>query len=75
MVQESWLTPFAQVGQEIRIEIRTSFHESRLAALGHRFRLSDVPLLPEQRIEDRYTADQRKAENLLQSVRLGAVRR
>lgn len=75
MVQESWLAPFAQVGQEIRIELRTSFRESRLAALGHRMRTPDVPLLPEQRVEDRQIANQRKAENLLQSVRLGAVRR
>ena len=75
MAQTNWLTPFAQIGREIRIELRMSLQESRLASLVRRERTPDIPLLPEQRFEDRHIADRRKAENLLQSVRHGAVRR
>ena len=75
MVQTNWLAPFAQIGREIRIELRMSFAESRFAALGRHKRIPDIPLLPEQRFEDRHIADRRKTENLLQSVRHGAVRR
>jgi hypothetical protein len=74
MVQSNWLVPFAQIGREIRIELRMSLQESRLASLGRRNRSPDAPLLPEQRIDDKRIVELRKAENLLQSVRHGAVR-
>ncbi len=75
MVQSNWLAPFAQIGREIRIELRMSLQESRLAALGRRDRPPDAPVLPEQRIDDEQIVERRKAELFLQSVRHGAVRR
>jgi hypothetical protein len=52
-----------------------SFQESRLAALGRRVRTPEVPLLPEQRIDDQQLVARCEAERFLQSVRHGAVRR
>ena len=76
MVQLHWLTPFAQVVREIRIELHISFQESRLAPLARRMRASsDTSTLPEQRIDDERIIGQRKADAFLQSVRYGAVRR
>ena len=75
MAQTNWLTPFARSGREIRIELRMSLQVSRLASLGRRDRTPDAPVLPEQRIEDAQIVARRNAENFLQSVRHGAVRR
>jgi len=75
MVQSSWLTPFAQIGRQFRIELRHSFQDSRFATLGHRLRAPTIPYLPEQRVDDLGIVEQRKAETFLQSVRHGAVRR
>ena len=75
MIRTSWFTPFAQVGYEIRIELGTTLAESRLATLSRRLRAANVPLLPEQRCEDRHIVELRKADTFLNSVRHGAVRR
>jgi hypothetical protein len=75
MVQTNWLTPFAQIGRELRIELRMSWQGSRLASLAPGSRKQDIPLLPEQRIVDDHIVAQHKAELFLQSVRHGAVRR
>lgn len=75
MVQASWKIPVTQVGRELRIELRATFRESRLADAWARLRPADVPTLPDQRIDDERILAQRKAGNLLESVRLGAVRR
>ncbi len=75
MVLTSLFAPFAQLGQELRIELRMSLLENRIAALGHRGRTPYIPLLPEQRVDDLHIVEQRKAETFLQSVRHGAVRR
>lgn len=75
MVQASWIAPVAQVGRELRIELRATYRESRIAAFVQRVRPAAVPVLPDQRLEDEHTFAQRKADNQLQSVRLGAVRR
>lgn len=71
MVLTNWFIPFVQVSREIGIELRRSFHESRLGSV----RTPGPPMLPEQRSDDRQIVEQRKAEALLQSVRHGAVRR
>ncbi|MEZ4504734.1 MAG: hypothetical protein R2848_02460 [Thermomicrobiales bacterium] len=75
MVRNSWFSPFQQVGNEIRIELRVSFEESRFAGLVRRISPVNVSLLPEQRADDWPIIDRRKAEALLRSVRHGAVRR
>ncbi len=72
MVRTNWFNPFVQVGREIGIELRMSFHESRL---GSSIRTPGPLVLPEQRGDDRQMVEQRKAELVLQSVRHGAVRR
>jgi hypothetical protein len=75
MVQTNWLAPFAQIGRELRIELHMALQELRLTALHRAPRRPDTPILPEQRLDDERIVAQRKAENLLQSVRHGAVRR
>jgi hypothetical protein len=75
MVQSSWLIPFIQVGRELRIELHASFPQIRTAQLILRARRPSAPVLPDQRIDDEHIVARRKADALLSSVRLGAVRR
>jgi hypothetical protein len=75
MAQTNWLTPFAQIGREIRLDLRMSVRELLPFSLERGRRRSDIPVLPEQRIDDAGIVAQRKAEAVLQSVRHGAVRR
>jgi len=74
MVATEFLSPLFQIGREIRIEVAMSVAAS---PLGHLQRRSSKPpaLLPEQRIEVASAIERRKAEALLYSVRMGAVRR
>lgn len=73
MVQAEWFAPFAQVGRQIRVELRFPFPRGRLATFGHR-RPPETPVVPEQRLDNWQVAGQRKAELFLQSVHHGAVR-
>lgn len=75
MVQATFVTPFRQVGDELLIELSLVFQESPFASLGRRWRSPQIPLLPEQRVEDEHVLGLRKSELFLQTVRHGAVRR
>lgn len=75
MVLTNWFVPFKHAGREIRIELHSILQNIRFESLMRRLRSSAVLVLPEQRVEDREIARQRGAELLLNSVRLGAIRR
>ncbi len=74
MASATFLTPFVQIGRELRFELAALIGAGPLERFQHRGQ--DGPaLLPEQRPDDRVAIEQRKADALLQSVRHGAVRR
>jgi hypothetical protein len=74
VVPANVVSPILQVGREIRIEFSMVLGASRLGQIQRRMRPQPA-LLPEQRVEDMRIVEQRAAENLLQVVRHGAVRR
>lgn len=73
MVATGFLNPLVQIGREIRVEIAMVIAASPLGDWQRR--ASEPPALPEQRVDDVAAIEQRKARALLQSMRLGAVRR
>lgn len=75
MVYTGWLVPLKHLGREIRIELQMSSLNGWLAPLARMARPDAPPVLPEQRIDDDAIVARRKSEQLLASVRHGAVRR
>lgn len=74
MVSASCLNLIVQIGHELRVELDSVLLAERIDALWFRSNAA-LPFLPEQRADDGETIQRRKAEALLRTVRIGAVRR
>lgn len=75
MTASTFLQPVFQIGHELRLEFDRLVAESRLHRFWTQSKRKAPPALPELRIEDAGTLNQRKAHALLFAVRHGAIRR
>ncbi|MCA9858068.1 MAG: hypothetical protein KC438_00030 [Thermomicrobiales bacterium] len=75
MASTSTFAPLRQVAQELRIELEYTIRELHAPRIVRRLSMPRAPHLAEQPVENAQAINRRKADNLVHSVRLGAVRR